>query len=233
MAIAPNVSLTGTLDYFWTDSSGTPSGDPQASIKFGLHGYGSQIPRVSGQALFQDASIDIKVQPEGDQAGEFELMFYSNDIISPAGTYYTLTTLNGNGDILQINAYRFVGSGQYDASLLEPYDPNQPPPALPPLILNLLLVVPYSPNPDFPGDTYTSWQITLTGDATATFSDLVDGNLYTILIAQDGVGGHNFNWPLNVYNPTGPNREAVSLTVQTFVAVSNMLYPIGAGTYYP
>lgn len=160
-------------------------------------------------------------------------MVYSNDLIEPPGTYYTLTTKNGNGDILQINAYRFIGGGQFDVSTLTPYDPNQPPPALLPLVLNQLLIVPYSATPDFPGDTYTSWQITLNGDATATFSDLVDGNLYTIIVVQDATGGHNFIWPLNVYNPTGPDREANAITVQTFVAVSNLLYPIGAGTYYP
>lgn len=235
MAISPNVSLTGTLDYFWTDSTGVPSGDPQASIEFGLHGYGSQIPRVAGQALFQDASIDIKVQPEGDQAGEFELMFYSNDIIQPPGTYYTLTTLNGNGDILQINAYRFIGSGQYDASLLEPYDPNQPPPPLPELVSHELLVIGANWNMVFPGDTFTTFQTTIGGDITEpTTENMVPGNLYTFIIVQDGTGGHLFVWPPTMFNATPVNSEASSMTIQTFVCDgTGNLYAIAGGTYWP
>lgn len=227
---APNVELVGDF----ATILGVPGTPPTPNLFVGqvviqLCGYGSQVPRVPGQSSL----VRVTDEPAITTQGYFTAWLYDNTLIAPAGTYYTVTLKNENGDITQVMAFRFTAGGYYDLSLLTPYDPNQPPPALPPLILNLLLVVAYSETPDFPGDTYTSWQITLNGDATATFSNLVDGNLYTILIAQDGVGGHNFNWPLNVYNPTGPDREANSLTVQTFVAVSNMLYPIGAGTYYP
>ena len=228
MAVIPDVQVTGTFN---TVTSPVQTAEVEnGTAEWALCGYGSQIPRIPGQAMVARLSEPIATTIN---AGTFTVWLYNNVLIAPPGTYYTLTIRNSNGDIAQINAYRFTAAGNYEIDGLTPYDPNQPPPALPPLILNLLLVVAYSSAPDFPGDTYTSWQITLNGDATATFSDLVDGNLYTIIIVQDSTGGHQFNWPLNVYNPTGPDGEANSISVQTFVAVSNMLYPIGAGTYYP
>lgn len=234
--INPNVMLKGTLAAIWNVQT-APNPDITASIEIALCGYGSQIPRVSGEALFSSPATPIigmqNGQPGEGAAGTFEVMLYSNDQIDPSGTYYTITSRNGNGDILQVNAYVFNGVGNWDLSTLTPYDPNQPPPPLPPLITNLLLIVPYSSTPDFAGDTFTSWQITLAGDATASFTNLVDGNLYTIIIIQDATGAHKFNWPLNVYNATPADAAPNAMTVQTFVAVSNLLYPIGAGTYWP
>ena len=230
MATAPNVQLVGDFVTI-LGIAGTPPAVGQfvGLVTIQLCGYGSQIPRIPGQSML----VRVTDVPEVTPQGYFTAWLFDNTLIEPPGTYYTVTQKNENGDITQVNALRFTTGGYYDLSLQPPYDPNQPPPALLPLVLNELLVVPYSDAPDFPGDTYTSWQITLNGDATATFSDLVDGNLYTIIIVQDGSGGHNFAWPLNVYNPTGPDREPNAISVQTFVAVTNMLYPIGAGTYYP
>jgi hypothetical protein len=232
MAIAPNVILRGTLEFFWSEAPGGPTPDPDAYVQLALHGYGSQIPRVSGQALFQGAtSTDVQMQ-SGAEAGGFEFFVYSNDMIEPPGTYYTLTTKNGNGDALQINAYRFIGAGNYDMSTVIPYDPNQPPPPLPPLITNLLLVVPWSDPMEFPGDVYTSFRTTLTGDVTSsTAPDTVQGNLYTFIIFQDAVGGHKFTWPSNTINASPINPAPNGLTVQTFVMGLSDLAAIGPATW--
>ncbi len=227
-AVNPDVQVTGSFNTVTSPTQNPATEDGTA--QWALCGYGSQIPRIPGQALVARLTDPIPVTTSN---GTFAVWLYNNELIAPSGTYYTLTLKNSNGDIAQINAYRFTAPGNFEIDGLIPYDPNQPPPALPPLITNLLLVVLYTPNPDFPGDTYTSWQITLTGDATATFTNLVDGNLYTIIIAQDSVGEHNFYWPINVYNPTVVYMEPNTTTVQTFVAVSGTLYPIGAATYNP
>lgn len=227
MAIAPNVILTGTLQYFWNDTN-EANPDANAILSLALHGYGSQIPRILGQALFQDAtSSDIQMQTSPN-TGQFLVVVYSNDIIQPDGTYYTITTKNSNGDILQINAYRFVGGGTYDVSTLDPYDPNQPPPPLPPLITNQLLVVPWSAAMEFPGDVYTAYRTILTGDVTSsTAPGTVQGNLYTYIIIQDGAGGHIFTWPSNFINASPINSDPNSVTVQTFVMGLANLVSIG------
>lgn len=205
------------------------------SIEIALCGYGPYVPKVQGAEGRQTLSLITQIKTvvaEGDDAGIFSTGLYSNGIIVPDGTYYTITVKDFNGDIVQCEAYVF-GPGSFDLALLKPFDPNLPPPPLPQPILNLLLVVPYTTTPDFPGDIYTSWQITLNGDAWPTFTNLVDGNLYTIIVIQDAIGERTFHWPSNVLNATLVNPSPNGMTVQTFVAMSGNLYAIGAGTYYP
>lgn len=206
------------------------------SIEVALCGYGSQIPRVIGGGLtarVMDNSPDIN-----NSDGSFSFTVDGNDVILPEGTYYTVTVRDDNGDICQVNAYRFLSTeSEYELTGENPIDPFDPsllmPPALPPLVTNLLLVVPYDPAAEFPGDTYLAWQITLTGDCAPTFTDLVDGNLYTMIVVQDGIGFHMFLWPSIVINPTPVNYAPNGVFVQTFVAVSGILYPIGPATYTP
>jgi hypothetical protein len=218
------VVVTGKL------AASADSEQVQGSVDVMLCGYGSQVPRVNGQSLV------ARITTTGLTAaadGTFEFECAGNDVIVPAGTYYTVTIRDENGDIAQVNAYRFIGSGSYDLTLTDPYDPNQPPPPLPPLITNLLLVVPWSATPDFPGDTYTTFRITLDGDVTSsTASGTVQGNLYTYIIFQDGVGGHLFTWPLNFINAGPVNPNPGGLTVQTFVMGLSSLAAIGPATWW-
>lgn len=203
----------------------------EGSVVIALCGYGPQVPRVQGTALFGSVtSQDIEV--DGD--GTFTAEVPGNDEIAPAGTYYTVTIKNANGDVVQCNAYLLLGDTTYDLNVTDPFDPTQPIPPLPPLIINQLLILAFSPTPDFPGDGYTAWQITLTGDVTSsTVSNVATGNLYTFIIKQDGAGGHAFTWPPNVLNATPVFPAPNSTTVQTFVVDENLdLYPIGGATYY-
>lgn len=207
--------------------------DPDiGTVEVALCGYGSQVPRMNGQGFASRITDDsVEVAPDGS----FEFEVTGNDEIEPAGTYYTVTFKDANGDIAQCNAYLFASTpDEYDLEEMNPFDPSQTiPPPLPPLILDLLLIVGYDPNADFPGDEYLSWQITLTGGCTPSFSNLVDGNLYTVIVIQDAVGGHPFNWPANVHNATAVDGDPNSITIQTFVAVDGNLYPVGPATYYP
>lgn len=201
------------------------------AVEVQLCGYGSQVPRVNGIALIARLTCDdIAVAANGT----FSFGVHGNDEISPAGTYYTVTIRNANGDIAQVNAYRFIASGNppYDLNLIDPYDPNQPPPPLPPLITNLLLVVPWSATPAFPGDVYTAFRVTLTGAVTSsTAPDTVQGNLYTFIIAQDAIGGHPFAWPANCVNASPINPDPNGFTVQTFVMDTSNLRAIGPATW--
>jgi hypothetical protein len=235
---APNVNVTGMLVNFLSNPS-EANPDVNATFSVALCGYGSQVPRVIGSGMIATAAfLNQTVTPNPgneDTAGEFDVWLYSNDIIEPAGTYYVFTFNDDNGDAVQCNAYRFIGSGSFDLSALAPYDPNQPPPALPPLVTNLLMLVPFSPTPVFPGDTYTTWAITLSAEVTSsTLTGQVAGNLYTFIIAQNSTGGYPFAWPAAVINESSINPMPNSLTIQTFVCIANNgpLMAIGPATWW-
>jgi hypothetical protein len=222
------VHVTGTLQTIL-------EGDPEAgTVEVALCGYGSQIPRINAATLgarVTDGMDSIEVSATD---GTFAFDCTGNDLIQPAGTYYTVTIRDSNGDIVQVNAYQFLSEQTpYDLNATEPFDPSQsPPPSVPPLVLDLMDDVPYDPAAVFSGDTFTSWQITLAGDCTPSFTNLVEGNLYTVIILQDGQGGHAFTWPANVHNPTQIDPDSDSITVQTFIAMSGSLYAIAPGTYW-
>lgn len=204
----------------------------EGSVEIALCGWGGRVPRDNGVALCgRPTSNSIPVQSNGT----FTATVAGNDQISPAGTYYTVTVKNSNGDVVQVNAYQFNGSGTYDLNLTDPYDPNQPPPPLPPLITNLLEIIGATGNMVFDGTIYTAFKTTLPGDVTApVFQNMMPGNLYTFIIIQDATGGHAFAWAANVNNATLVCPTANSTTVQTFVADDKeALWAISPGTWSP
>ena len=204
--------------------------DPDiGTVEVALCGYGSQTPHMNGQG-FASRLTDASTVVAPDGSFEFELT--GNDEIVPAGTYYTITFKDANGDIAQVNAYQFASTqDEYDLGEMAPFDPSQSiPPPVPPAILYLLLNVPFDPNANFPGDEYVSWIIDLTGDCTPTFTNLIDGNLYTIIVVQQG--SYAFTWPGNVNNAT-PMRTDSGVFIQTFIAFGETLFAVGPATFYP
>jgi len=201
----------------------------QGSVDVMLCGYGSRVPRVNGQSLVgQLTTQTIKA----NASGIFTFVCAGNDSISPAGTYYTVTIRDSNGDIAQVNAYRFLNNPPtYDLNTIDPYDPTQPPPPLPPLLVNNWLWVPWDQPPAFDGSVYTTFGVVLAGDCASTFTNGYPGTLYTFAIIQDGVGHHNFTWPTNVHNAGTIPKTPNTALVQTFVAdTGDELYPIGPAT---
>ncbi len=204
------------------------------TVDIALCSYQSRNPvsraPVGDNGTFADINL-LGVAPT--QAGDtISVDLIGNDVIVPAGTYYTFTFRNGNGDILQVNAYTFVDGNDYDLTGLDPIDPNQPPPPPPQPISNLLLVVPPDA-PDFDGSQFTTWQMTLDQDVTtATLTGIVPGNLYTFIIVQDGSGNHVFLFPSGTHNQTAVCMKPNAQTTQTFVADENgELWAIGPGTW--
>ena len=219
-------TITGRLQTILDD-------EPAAgSVEVALCGFGSQVPRINGMGLGARVTDD---SPVVDEDGTFEFQVDGNDKILPAGTYYTVTVKDDNGDIVQVNAYQFLSTqGEYDLDETPPFDPSINPPSLPPLILNLLQIVPYQNDAEYSGAQYIAWQTTMTGDTNApVFTNLHDGQLYTLILIQDAVGLHAFQWPDNVINAPWINPEPNGMTIQTFVAVAGELLPIGAATFYP
>jgi hypothetical protein len=209
---------------------------PDGTIEFLLSGYGSRFPQGRGQGSDVGSICSVQTaEVAAGAGGEFTIQLVGNDVIDPPGTYYAVTVKDSNGDAVQCNAYMFLEShGDYDLDFEDPFDPTLPMPPVPPLIFNQLLIVDYDPAPNFPGDQFTAWQITLAGDAVATTGPIVGGNLYTFIIKQDQFGGHAFTWPDTVFNAAPVNQEPNAWTIQTFVAEEGGdLYPIAGGTYYP
>lgn len=234
MAVAPDVHLFGKLDTIISPTAGV-SVPELGSIEIALCGYGSQVPRIPSEAAFARLTQPLDVTTGTTGQGTFAAYLYNNLLIVPEGTFYTITVKNANGDIAQVNAYRFTAAGDYDLDTIIPYDPNQPPPPLPPLITNMLLILGAADNMVFDGSIYTAFKTTLPGSVTQPkFQNMVPGNLYTFIIVQDGVGNHDFDWAANVKNPVYVDHAPNSTTVQTFVADDlGELLAIGPGTYYP
>lgn len=220
-------TVTGTLETILGSEA------ELGSVEVALCGFGSRVPRMSGSALAaRITDEDVTVADDGT----FSFDVTGNDQIAPPGTYYTVTVKDDNGDIIQVNAYVFFSTtSNYDLNSIDPFDPSQGPPALPPLILNLLLVIPASDTMTFDGTDFTTFQTTLTMNVTSpAIANMKPGNLYTFIIIQDGTGGHTFTWPPGVYNAAPIDSAPNSITIQTFVANGfGNLYAIGPGTYYP
>jgi hypothetical protein len=219
------VTVTGKLE------SALNGATVAGNVQVMLCGYGSTVPRINGVALIariRDANVTVASD------GTFSFTVSPNDTISPAGTYYTVQIKDDNGDTAQVNAYRFLTSPPtYDLGLINPYDPIQPPPPLPPLITNLLLIVPNANNMVFDGSGYTAFKTTLTGDVNIpTIQNMMPGNLYTFIILQNSVGGNKFVWPANMHNAAPINPAPNGRLIQTFVAESDgSLWAIGAATW--
>jgi hypothetical protein len=240
MAVAPDVHLFGKLDNV-VSATAAISEPELGSIEIALCGYGSQIPHIPNEAMFGKITQPVGMTSSAQDLGTFSAYLYSNPLIQPPGTYYTVTVKDANGDTVQVNAYRFNSAGDFDLDSLQPYDPNLPPPPLPAPITNMLLLVGENAGaPNFDGGQYTAWKITLTQDIPGAYlTNIIPGNLYTFIIVQDAVGGHYFNWPsgpppANLHNAAFVAMQPNATTIQTFIADEfEDLYAIGPGTYYP
>jgi hypothetical protein len=204
------------------------------SVVFALCGYGPRNPRLGsnkGDITFaRVTTVDLDVGSDGT----FTVDVPGNDIIEPPGTYYTVTVKDSNGDVVQTNAYVFLGDTAYILEDLVPFDPSLPMMPVPPLIIDELLVLTGNDTMTFDGNVgYTAFKTTLTGNVLhANFQDMVPGNLYTFIILQDGTGGWQFNWGATVHNGTMVKHDPNARTIQTFVAdYDGQLYAISGGAY--
>lgn len=119
MGASPNITLTATL----MDCMGVVVGSTAnpAKLCIALCGFGPQLPQVVGTSMLARVGPTYLEGP----AGTFSTPVFGNDQITPDGTYYTVSLLDGQGNVVQSAAYRFLGSGSQDLSnavpLLPPY----------------------------------------------------------------------------------------------------------------
>jgi hypothetical protein len=114
MSVTPDTTLTGTL----FDTSGTAMA---GTVVLTLSNIGIWPAVVTGTGLF--AALSITAQADG--SGNFSIDFFSNGVISPSGTFYTLTVYAPGSNVAVWEAsYLIAAGGSYDLSSLVPLVPN-------------------------------------------------------------------------------------------------------------
>jgi hypothetical protein len=210
-------NITGQL--VSVDSTGVPG-----SVEVQLCGYGSQIPIVG---LNPGGKLNTKATC--DATGHFTFTIRGNDVIVPNGTYYTITSHDDNGDIMQCNAYMFADATNYDLGSAATIVPPQP---LPPGIPLGLLVVPYAATLLFDGRQANGFKVVLTGNLYATVTNMRDKCLVPFTFRQDAVGGHVVTWSSDAHNAGSVHPDANWTTVQVFATDSDgTLNGVGSVAY--
>ncbi len=229
MALTPQITLTATLNDFSGNQIGT-SASP-AYLRLALCGFGLYLPRIPGTSMVAKiASWPYDIPYVGSP---ITLSLWGNDVIFPAGTYYAISLLDAQKNVIQTGSYVLTGAQTVDLSNLSP---SFPPPPVNPVITAGLVTIPFSPTPLFncsliPGPI--AFDLTLTGNVIAsTLISPYPGQIVTFFISQDSSGGWSFVWPSNVLNADTINPAPNSVSTQTFVARANgNLYPVGPMTY--
>lgn len=128
MPATPQITLAGILlDIFGAPNAGF--------MTVTLVGFGSAAPRIVGTAMLAP-SAPVDVQAGNDGSYNFEL--WGNDQITPAGSYYTIKITDSDGNVVQLNAYQFTGTHNFDLSTVPPFMPTP----VPPVPSNAVLLTP-------------------------------------------------------------------------------------------
>lgn len=92
--------------------------------------------------------------------------------------------------------------------------------------------VPFNPNPVFDCNQANAFEIALTGDVNASVINVGVGQVFTIIAVQDGVGGHNFNFP-GLTGWQAINPAANSTTIQSFIKKTDGAWSPVPNEYVP
>jgi len=225
MPLTPQINLTITLD----DLSGNQIGSSNipAFVRVALCNYGTFLPRVAGTTMIARVGPYDIPYPGAPLA----LALWGNDVITPAGTYYTISILDAQKNVLQTAAYVFNGTISADLSTISPTFP-----AYSPTIIGDEVFIPFSATPQFTCNLLSDlilFNLVLTGNVTSsTCLAPQAGQIVVFQIQQDATGGRSFTWPTNVKNPGIINPAANSTTVQAFIAdATGNLFPLGPQTW--
>jgi hypothetical protein len=108
--LTPQITLTATLQDVSGDAAGTTASP--AVLRIALCGFGLVLPCIVGTSNL------ARVGPEDfyDTGSGIDIKLWGNDVINPLGTYYAITILDGDGNILQCGSYQFTGTQTIDLS---------------------------------------------------------------------------------------------------------------------
>jgi hypothetical protein len=127
MSTTPQLTLTATLQ----DQTGTPI--PKAQLVIALCGYGPTLPRIIGTSMLAkvgpveytltDGTTTAWTTADGTSGGP-AIPLWGNDVITPAGTYYSVAVVDQKKNVVQCGIYEFTGAGSIDLSTAQPIDPT-------------------------------------------------------------------------------------------------------------
>lgn len=110
MLLTPQITLTATLQDFCGNAAGTAANP--AKLRIALVGYGPVLPCIAA------TSNIAQVGPwyYYSTGEEISIKLWGNDVITPAGTYYEIAIIDGDGNMVQCGAYQFTGTQTIDLS---------------------------------------------------------------------------------------------------------------------
>lgn len=225
MPLTPALTLTATLQ----DFEGNP--DSGAGLLITLCGYGQALPKIAGTSMLAKIGPLFVLA----SAGTISIPIWGNDVITPAGTYYSIATVDDKKNVVQAGIYQFTGSGTVDLSNAPQLD-LQPLPPTPPTPGNgTYVIVPTSTTPVFVPQTeqVVTYDFTLTANVTAsTATGFSQGQVVIFLLRIQTPGPYTFAWPGTVKNAPAVNTIAGSVSSFVFVVDSaGNLYPLSGGVW--
>jgi hypothetical protein len=198
MPATPQITLTATLQDICGNHAGTTASP--AVLRIALAGFGLTLPCIPGTSnVAQSGPEDFY-----DSGSGISVRLWGNDVLNPAGTYYAITVLDGDGNIVQTGAYAFTGTQTTDLSEAQQIYPVPPsPPGLIPVYTN----PPGAATQTIDGSIVIDGNLVVTGSinfaasiidvvpsgGAATF-DLSAGTVFRIVLDQN-VTTVNFNLP--------------------------------------
>jgi hypothetical protein len=116
MSLAPTITIFGNLEDILGDSN-------EGSLIVTLCGFGPNLPRIYSGPMISAAKVNQAIEVDAD--GNFSFQIWGNDVILPGPmvTFYQITILDANGNVVQTNAYQFSGTGSYNLSTIQPITP--------------------------------------------------------------------------------------------------------------
>lgn len=112
----PQITLIANL----LDYSGAQIGSTSrpAYLRIQLCGFGQSLPRVSGSGVL--GRVWSNPQDIPYTGAQVSVPLFGNDVIIPAGTFYAISVLDSNLNVIQAATYQVTGSGTVDLSSLSP-----------------------------------------------------------------------------------------------------------------
>ena len=224
MPVTPQITLNFTL----LDMSGVQTGSSAqpAYLRIALCGFGAALPRVPGTAMIAKVATWPQDIPYTGASGTVQL--FGNDVIQPSGTYYCISILDINKNVIQSNIYTFTGTQTVDLSSAIATIPS---PGF--INSNGIVQIPFASALQIPGtgSQLSMYQIQLQGDVTSnSFTSLTPG-LVVFEISQDSAGTHKWVWPSNVQGGGVVNPLPNSTSTQLFFFDGMSLRPLGSMVY--
>jgi hypothetical protein len=95
--IAPDVTITAQLQ------SIVGAAAAAGYLRVTLCGYGPVVPLVSATCMLADAGV-----PQQVGSTPLSMKLFGNDVITPAGTFYSISVLDARKNVIQSGMYQFV-----------------------------------------------------------------------------------------------------------------------------